>query len=116
MQQCWAQIYEQLYLPGESWFLTPDELDALNTHNEEFTVIDPIEDLITNSLDWSASSVEWVWRTPTEALMAIGKQNPTKADSTKAGMIIRKLNGGLTKRGKNTRLLHIPPAKVYGVR
>jgi putative DNA primase/helicase len=116
MQQCWAQVYEQLYLPGESWFLTPEELDALNTHNEEFTVIDPIEDLITNSLDWSANMSEWIWRTPTEALMAIGKQNPTKADSTKAGMIIRKLNGGLMKRGKNTRLLHVPPQKVYGVR
>lgn len=116
MQQCWAQVYEQLYLPGESWFLTPEELDALNTHNEEFTVIDPIEDLITNSLDWSATISEWIWRTPTEALMAVGKQNPTKADSTKAGMIIRKLNGGLMKRGKNTRLLHVPPQKVYGVR
>lgn len=116
MQQCWAQVYEQLYLPGESWFLTVPELDALNTHNEEFTVIDPIEDLITNSLDWSASATEWVWRTPTEALMTVGKQNPTKADSTKAGMIIRKLNGGLMKRGKNTRLLHVPPQKVYGVR
>jgi putative DNA primase/helicase len=115
MQQCWAQIYEQLYLPGESWFLTPDELDALNTHNEEFTVIDPIEDLITNSLDWKTSASEWRWMTPTEALMAVGKQNPTKADVTKAGMIIRKLNGNLHNRKGTARLLSIPPIKVSRV-
>jgi putative DNA primase/helicase len=110
MQQCWAQVYEQLYLPGESWFLTPDELDMLNTHNEEFTVIDPIEDLITRNLRWNDPDHQWRWTTATDILVTLGRQNCSKAEVTKAGIILRKLNGDRSKRTGNARLLLVPDA------
>ena len=108
MQQCWAQVYEQHYLPGESWFLTPAELDMLNEHNEEFTVIDPIEDLITRNLRWSDQKSDWKWTTATDVLVTLGRGNCTKAEVTKAGIIIRKLNGDACKRTGNARLLLVP--------
>ena len=108
MQQCWAQVYEQLYLPGESWFLTGDELDALNSHNEEFTVIDPIEDLITRKLRWNDPDLDWRWTTATDVLVTLGRPNCTKADVTKAGIILRKLNGDRSKRSGAQRLLLVP--------
>lgn len=108
MQQCWAQIYEQLYLPGESWFLTAQELETLNSHNEDFLVIDPIEDLITKKLRWDDPKSAWNWTTATEVLVTLGRQNCTKAEVTKAGLVLRKLNGDAWKRTGAARLLLVP--------
>ncbi len=115
MQQCWAQVYEQLFLAGESWFLTPEELDLLNAHNEDFTVIDPIEDLITNGLRWSDPEMEWKWRTATDVLVTLGRQNCSKTDVTKAGIIMRRLNGDRSKRTGSARLLLVPDTLVTRV-
>jgi putative DNA primase/helicase len=108
MQQCWAQVYEQLFVPGESWFLTPEELDMLNLHNEEFTVIDPIEDLISRKLRWNDPDINWRWTTATDILVTLGRPNCTKAEVTKAGIVLRKLNGDRSKRTGAQRLLLVP--------
>jgi putative DNA primase/helicase len=108
MQQCWAQVYEQLFVPGESWFLTPDELDLLNLHNEDFTVIDPIEEVITRKLRWSDPDTHWRWTSATDILVTLGRPNCTKTEVTKAGIILRKLNGDRSKRTGAQRLLLVP--------
>jgi putative DNA primase/helicase len=112
MQQCWAQVYEQLYRPGESWFLTTSEMALLNDHNEDFTVIDPIEELITSGLKWSDPRSMWKWRSATEVMVSLGKLNCSKAEVTKGGIIIRKLNGEQSKRTGNTRLLFVPDTSM----
>lgn len=111
MQQLWAQIYEQLYKPGEPWTLRPDELAYLENRNEDFTVLDPIEELITSKLDWQMVDTSWSWSTPTEVLIELGKQNPTKAEATKAAIVIRRLNGGRSKKSKFSRFLLVPQKK-----
>jgi putative DNA primase/helicase len=110
MQQCWAQVYEQLFVPGESWFLTGEELDLLNAHNEDFTVIDPIEEVITRKLRWNDPDIHWRWTTATDILVTLGRPNCTKAEVTKAGIILRKLNGDRSKRTGAQRLLLVPDA------
>lgn len=112
MQQCWAQVYEQLYRPGESWFLTTSEMALLNDHNEDFTVIDPIEELITSGLKWSDPRSMWKWRSATEVMVSLGKLNCSKAEVTKGGIIMRKLNGEQSKRTGNTRLLFVPDTSM----
>jgi len=112
MQQCWAQVYEQLFSPGESWFLTGEELDLLNHHNEDFLVIDPIEDLITRKLRWGDSDIDWRWTTATDVLVTLGRPNCTKAEVTKAGLVLRKLNGDRSKRSGSARLLLVPDTYV----
>ena len=107
MQQVWAQVHF-LWQAGESWFLTPDEMAMLNEHNREFEVIDPIEDLITNGLRWDSPEIEWSWRTATEVLVALGRQNCSKSDVTRAGFIIRRLNGDQCKRSGAARILRVP--------
>lgn len=107
MQQCWAQVHG-LWAAGESWFLRPDEMELLNEHNKDFEVIDPIEDLITNGLRWKDDEYDWSWRTATDVLMSLGRQNSSKADVTKAGTIIRNMNGGKAKRTGQQRLLFVP--------
>lgn len=107
MQQCWAQVHS-LWAAGETWFLQPDEMALLNEHNKDFEVIDPIEDLVTNGLRWKDEPFEWQWRTATDVLMSLGRQNSSKADVTKAGTIMRSMNGGKAKRTGQQRLLLVP--------
>jgi putative DNA primase/helicase len=112
MQQVWAQVYEQLFAPGESWFLTASEMALLNDHNEDFTVIDPIEELITNGLKWSDPRPMWRWRSATEVMVSLGKLNCSKAEVTKGGIVMRRLNGEQSKRTGNTRLLYVPDTSM----
>lgn len=110
MQQVWAEAYE-LWKGGEGHYLTADELAALNSHNEAFTVVDPIEERLQTRLDWEADKSRWEWKTSTEILISVGVDKPTQADATKAATVIRKLNGDLGKRapGGRARLLLVPP-------
>lgn len=113
MQQMWAQVYEQLYKEGESWYLTVDELNDLNAHNEDFTATDPIEEVINSYYDWSCSRHLWHdWMSATDALKHCGYERPVKSDATNAGQIIRALNGGQAKRSGKSRLLLLPPPRI----
>ena len=107
MQQCWAQVHA-LWEAGESWFLQPDEMELLNEHNKDFEVIDPIEDLIANGLRWKDNQFDWHWRTATDVLASLGRANCTKSEVTKAGTIIRDMNGGKAKRTGQSRMLLVP--------
>jgi len=108
MQQVWAEFLH-LYRQGEGFYLTPEEFQALNTLNEEFTSIDPIQEKIERLYDWDAPDLMWRDMTATEALIAVGFDRPTKADATRAGMIFRKMNGGITTRTRQGRLIKVPP-------
>jgi len=109
MQQCWAQVYEQLYLPGESWFLTADEMETLNAHNKGFEVIDPIEELIAYGLDWNSPAVDWEWRSATDVLRALGRDTPTQPEATRAAHVIRARNGKNSRKYSGIRQLYVPP-------
>lgn len=114
MQQVWAELYEdfkawQANGGNAPWYLTPDEMLDLNKQNEEFTVLDPIEERIQSRLAWDAVDGHWNWKTATEVLMSIGIDKPTAADTTKAAQCIRKLNGSQHKRSGGRNLLRVPP-------
>ncbi len=108
MQQVWAEVY-QLLKSGHSYYLTPEEMDCLNSHNESFQVIDPVEERIQSKLAWEAPPVEWVWHTATEVLLRIGIDRPTQSDATKAANTIRKMNGGNNRKSNGKNLLLVPP-------
>ena len=111
MQQVWAEVYE-LFRNGESYYLTPEEMAALNDHNEQFKVIDPIEERLQTRLDWDANQNLWTWKTSTEILLMVGVERPSLADATKAAHMMRKLNGSRHRRSNGKNLLLCPPCKV----
>ena len=112
MQQCWAQVYEQLFVPGESWFLTGDEMCLLNDHNKGFEVVDPIEELIAKGLDWNTDTLQWEWRSATEVLMMLGRDAPTQAEATRAAHVIRGRNGKNSRKASGARQLLVPPTML----
>lgn len=108
MQQVWAQVYD-LYKQGERHHLKPEEAALLESGNEEYMAIDPIEERLLKMLDWESPQSTWSWNQATAVLMDCGLDKPTRAESTKAASFIRKMNGGQGKYEKRRRVLLVPP-------
>ena len=108
MQQLWAEVYS-LYRQGETYYLQPEEMAQLNTHNEDFSVVDPIQERLMTRLEWSADPIRWEWKTATEVLISVGIEKPSSSDSTKGALFIRQKNGGHAKRTNGATRLYVPP-------
>ena len=107
MQQVWAEFHS-LWMGGEAFFLSMDEVSELNTHNEQFTIIDPLGERIASSFGWGPHVVMWDWMTVTDVLMKIGIREPTKGQTITGSAIIRRLNGGQRKKSNGRVLLAVP--------
>lgn len=110
MQQVWAQVHK-IFLGGETWFLSDEEVAALSDSNQSFEVIDPVAEKIQSSFSWDEPATLWQWKTATDILHDAGFEKPTQAEATRAANIIRGLNGHRCKRTKTCRLLLIPSIK-----
>jgi putative DNA primase/helicase len=111
MQQVWAEVHT-LWQSGESYYLSADEMDALNAHNSDFMGVDPIEERVLDALDWSAPTTVWRWAQASTVLIECGIDRPTKADTMTASTLIRAKNGDQSRRGNGQRLVLCPP-KAY---
>jgi putative DNA primase/helicase len=109
MQQLWAEV-KGLWVGGENWILNMQEMGELNIHNEEFTVVDPIEERLAAAFNWSELGLgNDLWVTATDSLMKIGVRDPTKGQTITAGRVLKKLNGGQRKK-TNGRVVFLVPA------
>lgn len=102
MQQVWAE-YLHMYERGERWHLDQVTLAELNASNVDHTRIDPLRERIAMHFDWG--SVRWgsvdpsnwqafpevKWLTATDVCISAVGDRPSRADSTRAGMIVREL-------------------------
>lgn len=113
MQQLWAEVTE-IYRKGESWFLNKTEIALLNDHNEDFTTIEPVAELVASRLNWEADEAFWEWKTITEVLQELKFDKITRSDLNHAGEEIRKRNGGRRKKNNARKLVFVPP-KVSNV-
>lgn len=107
MQQVWAEAYT-LYLAGESIYLTSEEMDALNNQNSEFTVLDPVEEMLMSRLAWDDPIATWRWVTATDLLKEIGIDRPSNHDATKASGILKKQPNVTMRVSSGSRLLLCP--------
>jgi len=137
MQQVWAE-YLQKYRQGERWFLEATTLDALNKENLDFTVTEPLRDLICSKFDWQ--SVNWsavnplkwrdfqdvAWLTATAICEKVGYFKTTRADATRAGAIVRELQQvnrqgiaswrkEICRNSNGAKLLAVPKTMIKGL-
>ncbi len=112
MQQVWAEFLHMYKTGGEGYYLTAEEMAALNESNLEYTSTDAVDERLTALLDWETPEARWEWITTTEALLLAGVDRPTKADITKASILIREINGDRAKRTSKGRLVFCPPRKI----
>lgn len=112
MQQLWAEVL-YLWQSGEHWALDKSEVAELNAHNESFTAVDPVEERLAALFDQSTVG-EWRWVTASEALMAVGVKEPTKAQSITAGRALKRLNGGQRKKSNGKVVFAVPGEDFLG--
>jgi putative DNA primase/helicase len=110
MQQVWAQVYQTMYATGETWYLTPQEMDMLNGHNRDFEVLDPVKEKLLTMYDWSVPKTLWRYMTATDVMQEIGFDKPTRSELTHCGQILQELNGNTRKRSSGRQLSGIPHA------
>lgn len=91
MQQLWAQVYEQLYLAGERWYMSQEENKELAIHNEDFEALDAIAEKIQTKFDWNDPRRQDL--TLTEVSERIGLQNPNTKDLRSVANAVRRLTG-----------------------
>lgn len=111
MQQLWAEVLE-LWNGGERWFLDRDEVSALNDHNENFRVVEPVEERLAAAWAWpedpKSPGTVWEWVTATEALVRAGILEPKRSDAITASRVLSMLNGGQRRRSNGKVLLALP--------
>ena len=105
MQQLWAQVLV-LFESGERWHLEPEEEAQLNTSNEEFEQVDPIEELIRSRINPEKPGRDFEV-TATELLLELGVQNPNQSQCTRAGHALGKM-GFKPKRVARGRVYYLP--------
>lgn len=115
-QQLWAELYETRFQRGERWNLSRDEIAELNTHNQAFTTVDPIEDRLRSRFDFSKPHGDWKdWKTATQICEEAGIKDDTRATKLIASIIRREWGTApetgqdCAKRSGGKRLLLVPP-------
>ena len=122
MQQIWAEVYEDYYLRGTEdplgqWWLTKEEEAELARQNWQFEAPNPIEDLLTEGLNWELDRGFWREMTATDALIQAGFVGvPRPGDAMRAARVLRKLTGTTSKRSGHdrSRMWLLPPKKEKG--
>jgi hypothetical protein len=115
MHQVWAE-YRHKYRAGDRWHLDAATRTAINESNSVHRQIDPLHERILRHYDWSrVNTIGWEltagsrWVSATEICIAAGVTQPNRGDATRAGSIVRTLNGGRSRRSNGANLLAVPP-------
>lgn len=113
MQQLWAEMYHKRINEKMPYTLNDAEKALLNEINERHQAIEPIAELLAVKYDWEVAAAlnNWRYITATEIAIELGYQRPDMRDVRKVATFARKLNGGLSKRGKGKDMLAIPQKK-----
>ena len=113
VQQLWAEVLT-LFRAGETWHLTPDELEVLNDHNRDHESTKPIHDMIDRAFMWDDKPTLWTHpMRATEICQAAGMDKPTKLDVNDAAAFVVK-NYGVEKKkqGKARQTVWMMPQVV----
>ncbi len=110
IQQLWAQALS-LYQAGERWFLTREENEILNNHNEHYSSISPFEDLIRVKYDLDAEHNRPM--TMTEIANEMGVDKPTRKDLNEISEAIDKVIGCEPRRSNGRRVYDMPQLRLF---
>lgn len=113
MQQVWAQALT-LQRAGERHWLSAEEMALLNEANEEFTVAEPVEEVLRDKLPWDDPTAEWLWMTANSIAEMIDMTGRGRYDLARIGASVRRINGGKAKRSAGKTLLWAPVKQGHG--
>jgi len=104
MQQVWAEI-EHYFLSGIQYHLTKEEMSMLNSSNEDFMIVQPLEERLITSYNMEEKGTRYI--TCTEILIELGYEKPTEGEARRLSEILKKMK--VEKgTGRNRRSYHMP--------
>ena len=110
MQQLWVEVYHW-WLSGQTHYLTAEEIEMLNRHNEGYMALSPVEERILSGLDWESPEVNWRWMQTTDVLIECGMDRPSRADVNQGIALLRKHNGNRAERRRGKTMVWVPPVR-----
>ena len=112
-QQLWAEV-KSIYDRGESWHLSKPELILLNQHSEQFTVTEPVVEMLLKKYDF-AGCTKWQEKLMVDICSDIYIEHPTRGDMQKLASAIKKYNGNQKPRQSNGKKYHYVPELILKV-
>jgi putative DNA primase/helicase len=106
-QQLWAEV-KSVYDRGENWHLSKAELFSLNQHSEQFTLTDPVVEMLLKKYDFAGCS-KWQEKLMVDICSDIYHDRPTRGDMQKLASAIKKYNGNQKPRQSNGKKYHYVP-------
>lgn len=108
MQQLWAEV-RVLYLAGESWLLSNEEVVTLNSHNEQFEETSSIEERIRESFLWDWKRTQRM--SASVVCQRLGITHPSNHDCKQVGAALRKITGHAPRKSNGLLVFELPPHK-----
>jgi len=111
MQQVFAQLAVNLN-NSATWWLSDTEEAVLSEFNKAHKAVSVIEERLLAALDSKIPETDWLRKSASETLMAIGYRSPTNPQSRECGGILRELYGQ-PKKINGVYKWKIPLKKVF---
>ena len=116
-QQLFAQAYQKVVLEGAQWWLTKEEENALQEHNEQYQDLSEEAGAAIDYLHKVDDSYEYEWLTMTQIFKVIGvKYHPRRQINVQKILEAEGLEYRQTKRinGRNRRKVRLFPITTEG--
>ena len=98
------------YEAGETWHLNALEIKQLNESSEQFSISDPLIEMLHSNYDFSGCA-KWEPVLMNQIALRIGLDKVNKGESMRIAAAIRKANGGQKPKISNGNRYHYVPAK-----
>jgi putative DNA primase/helicase len=108
-QQLWAEV-KTWYEAGETWHLNAIEIKQLNEYSEQFSISDPLIEVLHSNYDFSGCT-KWEPVLMNQIALRIGLEKVNKGESMRIAAAIRKANGGQKPKISNGNRYHYVPSK-----
>jgi len=106
MQQLWAEIY-QIWMAGDAITYLSSEIQMeVDRSNELYEKLDPFVELLNTNYDWESTARRRI--TATDILIELGYTRPTRSDSTRMGVTLKKMTGTNPTRGRAGTQHNVP--------
>ena len=128
IQQLWAEVYQDYYLSSDldrrQWWLTSEEDQLLEAQNKPFEILNYVELLIEEGLDWDVPKDFWCEMSAIQVLEACGIDRERQSSFVaRAGQVLKKMTGGapMRKGKKGSRYYLVPPkasvvSNIYSIK
>jgi putative DNA primase/helicase len=102
MQQVWAEVAEMWRNDPAGLFLRPEEMDALNLHNDDFMSLMPVHERIDDSFEWDYARSRWDnMLSATQITELAGIDRPSQREVNEAASYVQtRYNVDVRKVGK----------------